>query len=216
MLTVLGLKVRAIRKPYVTPGEHTHSKQLAGFWGLVCTLNDTRVHVSQHEGACVRPASRNTIKGISHIRYIQRKLQNASDRKLNPSASSEPPIPACPRRTLRISVPIIAHPTISTSLVTVPTRPRPPLLPLAKAREQHDEHAQEQEDHGRKTGPHAHRVKGMRAFILAVDVVFDSLLWLISVSRAKENKRQSYPEKTEINRHHHHRQHPSYERDQGP
>lgn len=73
----------------------------------------------------------------------------------------------------------------------------PLLLPRAEAREKDDEHSQEQQHHGCETSPHADRVIGMRAFVLLVDVVFDS------------------PEEGEINRHDRHRQRPCDERNQG-
>lgn len=97
-----------------------------------------------------------------------------------PILRSEPPVPPGPSRRLRSRIPIIAHPVISTSLVTIPPRATGRrlllLLPRTEAREQDDEHAQEQQYHGRQTGPHAHRVVRVGAFILLVDVVFDRLL----------------------------------------
>lgn len=47
--------------------------------------------------------------------------------------------------------------------------------PLAAASEKDDDHADEEEDHGSQCRPHAHRVKGVRARAVAVDVVFDDL-----------------------------------------
>lgn len=66
--------------------------------------------------------------------------------------------------------------------MTVPARTRLLLLPRTEAGEEDDEHAEKQEHHGCKTGPHADRVEGMRAFILLVDVVFDGLLLSMSIA----------------------------------
>ena len=50
-------------------------------------------------------------------------------------------------------------------------------LPRAEAREQDNEHAEEEQDHGGENGPHAGRVVGVGAggMGVGVDVVFDDL-----------------------------------------
>ena len=58
------------------------------------------------------------------------------------------------------------------------THPRCLLRPVAaETREQHDEHAEEEQDHGSENGPHACGVVGGGAGggIVRVDVVFDNL-----------------------------------------
>ena len=92
---------------------------------------------------------------------------------------SKPPIPPRPRG-LRRRIPIIARPALGTILTPVPASAGLfLLLPRAEAREEHDGHAQEQEHHGRETGPHADRVECMRACVLPVHVVFDRLLYVL-------------------------------------
>ena len=47
----------------------------------------------------------------------------------------------------------------------------------AEAREQHNKHAEEEQDHGRKDGPHARGIErvGAGGGVVGVDVVFDDL-----------------------------------------
>jgi len=49
------------------------------------------------------------------------------------------------------------------------------LLPCTEAGEEHDEHPEEEQDHGCEDGPHAGRVIGVRAATVLVDVVLDDL-----------------------------------------
>jgi len=46
----------------------------------------------------------------------------------------------------------------------------------SEASEEDDEHAEEEEEHGGENGPHSHRIVGVRARVVGVDVVFDDLL----------------------------------------
>ena len=50
------------------------------------------------------------------------------------------------------------------------------LLSCAEACEQHDKHAQEQQDHGSEGGPHAGGVVGITTGAIRVDVVLDDLV----------------------------------------
>ena len=50
-----------------------------------------------------------------------------------------------------------------------------PLPALGAAGEEHNCSADEEEDHGCETGPHADAVVGVRAAAVFVDVVFDDL-----------------------------------------
>lgn len=52
-------------------------------------------------------------------------------------------------------------------------------FPGTQARDEHNEHADEEQDHSCKTGPHPRGVVGVR-HVVAVNVVFDDLFSLVS------------------------------------
>ena len=88
--------------------------------------------------------------------------------------------PSPPRSSGSIIVdPIIRNIRVSTILVR--STGTSLLLARAKACQQDDEHAEEEEDHGRKDGPHADGVEGVAAGAVGVDVVFDDLWAIVSI-----------------------------------